>query len=79
MAGRTEQLLQGRIYHLPRFPFWINDGEGLRSFFYEVYKTHYEFSMILVRKSVIERPAARTICGTREAAVIPGIVLTSRK
>jgi hypothetical protein len=35
--------------------------------------------MIVVRKSVIDIPAARTICGTSDAEVIPGIVFTSRK
>ena len=39
----------------------------------------YEHSMIPVRKSVMSIPAVRTILGTREALVMPGIVLTSRK
>ena len=37
------------------------------------------FSMMSVRKSVMSMPAARTILGTRDALVMPGMVLTSRK
>ena len=37
------------------------------------------FSMIEDRNSVMPMPAVLTIFGTRDAAVIPGMVLTSRK
>ena len=40
---------------------------------------YYEFSIMVVRKSVISIPAVLTIFGTSDAAVIPGIVFTSRK
>ena len=38
-----------------------------------------EFSMMVERKAVISIEAVLTIFGTREALVIPGIVLISKK
>ena len=50
-----------------------------RTFLEEVSQEHQELSIIPVRKSVMSIPAVLTILGTREALVIPGMLLTSRK
>ena len=46
---------------------------------YKLREQHYEFSIIELSKAVKSKPAVRIILGTREALVIPGIVLISRK
>ena len=45
----------------------------------ELGEQHYECSMMVLRKAVMSRPAVRTIRGTSDALVMPGIVLISRK
>ena len=57
----------------------IQSLKSRTAFPYKLREQHYEFSMIVERKSVKLSPASRTILGTRDALVIPGIVLTSRK
>ena len=79
MARNTNTMLQKHEDHLTCLPFGKGLRNGLGSFAYEVPQKHYEFSITVVRKSVIDIPDARTICGTSEAEVIPGMVFTSRK
>lgn len=45
----------------------------------QILKPHNQLSMTVLRKSVIAMPAVRTIFGTSEASVIPGMVFISRK
>lgn len=64
---------------------WIQRLQHLGAGFYKFRKKHddlspyYEFSMTDVRNEVMSSPAARTILGTSDALVMPGIVLTSKK
>ena len=74
----SENILHISKDHLLGLPFGIKPGDSLYSFSYQILQSH-EFSMTVVRKSVMEIPAARTICGTKDAEVIPGTVFTSRK
>ena len=57
---------------------WL-DEEKTSSYEMYQYLLNFEDSMMEERKSVISMPAVRTIFGTNDALVIPGIVLTSRK
>ena len=57
----------------------VVDLQRLCGFPYQNAQRHHEFSIMPVRKAVMSMPAARTILGTSEALVMPGIVLTSRK
>ena len=63
----------------PRLTGRIQSLEPAGALAYELREQHYEFSMIVERNCVTVKPASRTILGTREALVIPGMVLTSRK
>ena len=68
-------------YYGPPLLWRVDVFEAGTGRFYKIFEKHrgYEFSMMVVRKSVTSSPAVRTIFGTNEALVIPGIVLISRK
>ena len=58
----AEKMFQKDMDHLPCLPFGIKRRESGYTFFYDFLQGHQsEFSMMLDKKSVIERPAARTI------------------
>ena len=59
------------VYELLQFHSFLTPGKQVQRL--------AVLSITVLRKSVIDKPAVLTIFGTREAAVIPGIVFISRK
>ena len=76
IALRAEHILTEHEDNVPRLPGRIQMFKGSRALIDKTGQQHY---MSLVRKAVMSSPAARTILGTSDALVMPGIVLTSRK
>ena len=73
MSCRTDPMFQICKHHLACLPFRIERRDGVYTFFDKIFQVHrvildwlgmtmgQEFSMTVVRKSVMSMPAARTI------------------
>ena len=79
LSSRPETVLAEYGEDRPGFSLRIQFFEGGYAFLQELRQQHQVFSMTFVRNAVMSIPAARTILGTREALVMPGMVLISKK
>ena len=79
MRRHAEQPLAQTQHEAPRLLRRVQSLERRGAIQYEAPQLHYEFSTMTDRNSVMLMPAWRTILGTSDALVMPGMVLVSRK